>query len=174
MSVTVGNVCPSASPLRPRVCGSLQPCLDPFAPPASGSGAVTKIKRRERAELITSSKAHEHFVKCRLFVLSCRCQRLLNASVPTGHCQLSLSRRGAALNAEKRNAFVSLLSDTGRPRQGYRGSAGAVSWGSCTAFLGCVRALRCHPLLGARSPPSHSILQPVGWFLRSCFLWGPG
>lgn len=60
------SLCPQTS-----VCCSLQPCLGFFLPPASGSGAVTKIKRRKHPQLITSSKEHRHFVRRRLLVLSC-------------------------------------------------------------------------------------------------------
>lgn len=48
----------------------LQACPDPSSPPAPGSGAVTKIKRREHPELITSSKGPRNVVQGRLLLLS--------------------------------------------------------------------------------------------------------
>lgn len=52
----------------PSPPGSAAP--DPPSPPAPGSGAVTKIKRREHPELITSSKGPRHAAQGRLLLLS--------------------------------------------------------------------------------------------------------
>lgn len=68
--VAMPCACSALFTLSPGGCCSSQPCLDFFLPPASGSRAVTKIKRRKHTQLITSSKEQRHFVSCRLFVLS--------------------------------------------------------------------------------------------------------
>lgn len=71
---------------------------------------------------------------------------------------------GRALDAGKRNAFMSLLSDTGRLRQVYRSSAEFFlinSCGSCAALLGCVTVL-FHQIISAWTALSCRSPRPRG------------